>query len=94
VPAATGVQSEPRSVLVLYGERAELPAIVAVHGGLDAALRADKEVDKFSEFLDFARFPAPSQREELMRDIVSDGERAGEVIRGIREMVRKGKAIP
>jgi signal transduction histidine kinase len=29
---------------------------------------------------------------ELMSDIVSDGERAGEIIRGIREMVKKGKA--
>jgi two-component system, LuxR family, sensor kinase FixL len=30
---------------------------------------------------------------ELMSDIVSDGERAGEIIRGIREMVKKGKAM-
>jgi two-component system, LuxR family, sensor kinase FixL len=62
---ATGVQSERKSVLVLYGERLELPAIIAVHDGLEAALRADKQIDMFSEFLDFARFPEAAQREEL-----------------------------
>jgi hypothetical protein len=62
---ATGGQSERKSVLVLYGERAELPAVIAVHGGLEAALRADKQIDMFSEFLDFARFPEAIQREEL-----------------------------
>jgi hypothetical protein len=65
VTPATGVQSEPKSVLVLYGERAELPAIIAVHNGLEAVLRADKQADMFSEFLDFARFPEPAQREEV-----------------------------
>jgi two-component system sensor kinase FixL len=62
---ATGVQRERKSVLVLYGERLELPAIIAVHDGLEAALRADKQIDMFSEFLDFARFPEAAQREEL-----------------------------
>src|ERR1700677_5308135 len=68
---AGGVQSERKSVLVLYGERAELPAVIAVHGGLEAALRADKQIDMFSEFLDFARFPEATQREELARHLRS-----------------------
>jgi two-component system, LuxR family, sensor kinase FixL len=60
-----------KSVLVLYGERLELPAIGAVQRGLDAALRADKNVDIFSEFLDFARFPTQSQRQELASHLKS-----------------------
>ena len=68
---ATGVQSERKSVLVLYGERLELPAVIAVHGGLEAALRTDKQIDMFSEFLDFARFPEPTQREELANHLRS-----------------------
>jgi hypothetical protein len=59
------VADSAKSVLVLYGERLELPAIGAVQRGLDVALRADKKADTFSEFLDFARFPTQSQREEL-----------------------------
>jgi hypothetical protein len=62
--AAIAEQNGPRSVLVLSGERAELPAIVAVKSGLDAALTSDKNVKVFSEFLDFARFPAQARREE------------------------------
>jgi two-component system sensor kinase FixL len=69
--SATGLQSERKSVLVLYGERAELPAVIAVHDGLEAALRADKQIDMFSEFLDFARFPEPTQREELANHLRS-----------------------
>jgi two-component system sensor kinase FixL len=59
------VAGSAKSVLVLYGERLELPAIGAVQRGLDVALRPDKKADTFSEFLDFARFPTQSQREEL-----------------------------
>jgi hypothetical protein len=62
---ASGVRSEPKSVLVLYGERAELPAMIAVHGGLETALRDSKQIDVFFEFPDFSRFPEPAQREEL-----------------------------
>jgi hypothetical protein len=60
-----------KSVLVRYGERLELPAIGAVQRGLDAALHTDKKVDMFSEFLDFARFPTQSQREELASHLKS-----------------------
>ena len=60
-----------KSVLVRYGERLELPAIGAVQRGLDAALHTDKKVDIFSEFLDFARFPTQSQREELASHLKS-----------------------
>jgi hypothetical protein len=60
-----------KSVLVLYGERLELPAVGAVQRGLDAALRADKKADLFSESLDFARFPTQYQWEELASHLKS-----------------------
>jgi len=62
---AIAQQNGPRSVLVLYGEKAELPAIVAVKSGLDAALTSDKNVEVYSEFLDFARFPAQTAIQEF-----------------------------
>jgi two-component system, LuxR family, sensor kinase FixL len=69
--AISSAADSAKSVLVLYGERLQLPAIGAVQRGLDAALRADKKVDIFSEFLDFARFPTQSQREELASHLKS-----------------------
>jgi two-component system sensor kinase FixL len=68
---ATADQESAKSVLVLYGERLELPAIGAVQRGLDAALRTGKKVDIFTEFLDFARFPNQAQREELANHLRS-----------------------
>jgi signal transduction histidine kinase len=70
-PSAIADHDAAKSVLVLYGERLELPAIGAVQRGLDAALKADKKVEIFSEFLDFARFPSQSQKEELASHLKS-----------------------
>jgi PAS domain S-box-containing protein len=65
ISLAVADQSSAKSVLVLYGERLELPAIGAIQRGLDAALGVDKKADIFSEFLDFARFPTQTERAEL-----------------------------
>jgi hypothetical protein len=65
IASVTADQTSTKSVLVLYGERSELPAIGAVQQGLDAGPKAGKKAEIFSELLDFARFPSQSQREEL-----------------------------
>ena len=69
--SVTADQISTKSVLILYGERLELPAIGAVQRGLDSGLKAGTRVEIFSEFLDFARFPSNSQREELASHLKS-----------------------
>jgi two-component system sensor kinase FixL len=63
--SATAEPNAVKSVLVLYGERLDLPGVSAIQQALNGALRADPKVDIFSEVLDSARFPAASQREEM-----------------------------
>ncbi|MBV9490240.1 MAG: PAS domain-containing protein [Verrucomicrobia bacterium] len=63
--SATADPNLVKSVLVLYGERLELPGVSAIQHGLNAALRSDPKVDIFSEILDSARFPTAAHREEM-----------------------------
>lgn len=58
-----------KKVLVLYGERLEMPAIRAVEQGLREQFQASGEprVEWFSEYCDFARFPAEQHDANLVR---------------------------
>jgi signal transduction histidine kinase/ABC-type uncharacterized transport system substrate-binding protein len=56
--AAARTKPESKSVLLLYAERDELPAIHAIDVGLREALAARGGVEVFAEHFDFARFPA------------------------------------
>jgi len=51
-------EAESKRVLLLYAERAELPAIRAIDVGLREALVERGGVEVFAEYFDFARFPA------------------------------------
>ena len=50
-------EPEPKRVLVLYGERLELPALHAVDLGLREAFASRGGVEVFTENFDSARFP-------------------------------------
>lgn len=52
-------------MLLLYAERAELPAIRALDAGIRDALTSRGGVEVFAEYLDFARFPAEQHGEAL-----------------------------
>ena len=64
VPPAT-----ERSVLVLYSERGDLPAIEAVEENIRQVLHASTSprIELFSEYLDFSRFPAEQYEKILVR---------------------------
>jgi len=64
VPPAT-----ERSVLVLYSERGDLPAINAVEENIRQVLHASTSprIELFSEYLDFSRFPAEQYEKILVR---------------------------
>jgi two-component system sensor kinase FixL len=69
-PRAIADPTPVASVLVLYGERLDLPAVNAIQQSLDSTLlTSDRKTDIFSEILDYARFPAASQREEMAEHI-------------------------
>jgi PAS domain S-box-containing protein len=58
-----------KSVLVLYGERGDLPAIEAVEENIRQALHnsTSPRIELFSEYLDFTRFPAAQYERNLVR---------------------------
>jgi hypothetical protein len=64
VPPAT-----ERSVLVLYAERGDLPAIQAIEENMREAFHASTSppIEVFSEYLDFARFPPKQYETSLVR---------------------------
>ena len=62
--------AEPvKSVLVLYGERGDLPAIQAVEENLREIFHSSRSprIELFSEYLDFARFSGDRQEKALLR---------------------------
>jgi two-component system sensor kinase FixL len=62
--------AEPaKSVLVLYGERGDLPAIEAVEENLREVFHSSRSprIELFSEYLDFARFSGDQQEKTLVR---------------------------
>jgi PAS domain S-box-containing protein len=62
--------AEPvKSVLVLYGERGDLPAIQAVEENLRQVFHSSHSprIELFSEYLDFARFSGDQQVKALLR---------------------------
>ena len=64
VPPAT-----EKSVLVLYGERGDLPAIEAVEENMREVFHASisPRIELFSEYLDFTRFPPEQYERSLVR---------------------------
>ena len=70
---ATGFAGVPpateRSVLVLYSERGDLPAIEAVEDNIRQVLHASTSprIELFSEYLDSARFPAEQYEKSFVR---------------------------
>jgi two-component system, LuxR family, sensor kinase FixL len=58
-----------KSVLVLYGERGDLPAIQAVEENMREVFHASvsPRIELFSEYLDFTRFPAKQYERNLVR---------------------------
>jgi two-component system sensor kinase FixL len=66
VPPAT-----EKSILVLYSERGDLPAIEAVEENLRQVFHASvsPQIELFSEYLDFARFPAEQYERSLVRHL-------------------------
>ena len=58
-----------KSVLVLYGERGDLPAIQAVQENLREVFHNSRSprIELFSEYLDFARFSGNQQETALLR---------------------------
>jgi PAS domain S-box-containing protein len=58
-----------KSVLVLYGERGDLPAIEAVEENIRQVFHASTSprIEVFSEYLDFTRFPAEQYERSLVR---------------------------
>jgi two-component system, LuxR family, sensor kinase FixL len=73
LPLASGFAGElpasEKSVLVLYGERGDLPAIEAVEENLRQVFHASTSprIEVFSEYLDFARFPPEQYEGSLVR---------------------------
>jgi PAS domain S-box-containing protein len=70
---ASGLANVPppleKSVLVLYGERGDLPAIEAVEENMREVFHASTSprIEVFSEYLDFTRFPAKQYEKTLVR---------------------------
>ena len=70
---ASGFASVPpatkKSILVLYSERGDLPAIEAVEENMRQIFHASvsPQIELFSEYLDFARFPAEQYERSLVR---------------------------
>jgi len=64
VPPAT-----EKSVLVLYGERGDLPAVEAVEDNIRRVFHASTSprIELFSEYLDFTRFPPEQYESSLVR---------------------------
>ncbi|WP_166442636.1 sensor histidine kinase [Phragmitibacter flavus] len=60
---ASASEPSPKRVLLLYSERAGIPAIQAIDAGLVEAFAARGNVEVFSEYFDFARFPAKKHAE-------------------------------
>ena len=58
-----------KTVLVLYGERLSIPAMRLTEEGLSAALSGAPagNLEIFSEYLDFTRFPAARDGDEVVR---------------------------
>jgi PAS domain S-box-containing protein len=58
-----------KSVLVLYGERGDLPAIQAVEENMRRVFHTSTSprIELFSEYLDFTRFPADQYEGKLVR---------------------------
>jgi two-component system, LuxR family, sensor kinase FixL len=73
LPLASGFAGVPpatkKSVLVLYSERGDLPAIEAVEENIRQVFHASTSprIEVFSEYLDFARFPAEQYERSLVR---------------------------
>jgi hypothetical protein len=71
--AATGLADDTagleRSVLVLYGERGDLPAIQAIEENMREVFHgaAAPHIELFPEYLDFTRFPAERFEKCLVR---------------------------
>jgi signal transduction histidine kinase len=66
---AYGSPEPQKSVLVLYGERGDLPAIQAIEENLREVFHAATapQIDLYSEYLDFTRFPAQQYEASLVR---------------------------
>jgi PAS domain S-box-containing protein len=66
---AYGSPEAQKSVLVLYGERGDLPAIAAVEQDMFEVLdaSASPRIEVFSEYLDFTRFPEERYGGSLVR---------------------------
>ena len=66
---ALGWPESAKSVLVLYGERGDLPAIGAVEDNLREVFHASRRppVELFSEYLDFTRFSGDQQETAMVR---------------------------
>jgi len=66
---ALGWPESEKSVLVLYGERGDLPAIEAVEENLREVFHGSRSppIELFSEYLDFARFSGSQQETTLVR---------------------------
>jgi PAS domain S-box-containing protein len=66
---ALGSPESEKSVLVLYGERGDLPAIEAVEENLREVFHGSRSppIELFSEYLDFARFSGSQQETTLVR---------------------------
>lgn len=61
-------KSRVKRVLVVYGARHDLPSIRAFESGLNKGLGAKvRELEIFSEHIDFQRFPADGQGHEVSR---------------------------
>jgi two-component system, LuxR family, sensor kinase FixL len=73
LPLASGSASVPpatkKSILVLYSERGDLPAIEAVENNLRQVFHASAspQIELFSEYLDFTRFPPEEYERSLVR---------------------------
>ncbi len=71
--AATGLADDSpeleRSVLVLYGERGDLPAIQAIEENMREVFHGSTapHIELFPEYLDFTRFPAERFERSLVR---------------------------
>ena len=61
--SAGATTTTPSRVLVIYSERADLPAVIEIDRGIRGVLAAhpDRAVELFSEYLDVARFPNAAQ---------------------------------
>lgn len=61
--AALAASSAAHRILVLHSDRLELPGSVRFDESLRSALAGGGPIDVYTESLDTARFPAPSDRQ-------------------------------